>query len=103
MDVYRPRLRLRRSRRALGRQKAREPGANFAVLQAVVDGRLHVAQLAAAIVAAAFERVRKDAFLGEQAGDAVGELDLAAGARMRGAQMMKDSRREDVTADDRQR
>src|SRR5947207_1640270 len=78
---------------ALLRQEARETGADFSVLEAVVDGRFHIAELVPAIVAATLERIRQHAFFGQQAGDAVGQLDFAAGARLRGTQMMKDTGR----------
>ena len=69
-----------RSRSATSRaQVIGELVAQVFVLQTELDGRLEVAELRAAIVALAFERVRVDRLVGQQRRDAVRELDLAAG------------------------
>ncbi len=69
------------------------------MLDAQLDRRLEVAELVAAVVAAALEFVREHLFVVEQARDAVGELDLAACAGGHGAQVMEDARRENVASD----
>ena len=58
----------------------REAVAELRVAQAVFDRRLEVAELAAAIVALALEAVGVNRLVVEQGRNAVGELDLAAGA-----------------------
>ena len=50
------------------------------MLQGELDGGLEVAELRAAVVALALERIGVDRLVGEQRGDAVGQLDLAARA-----------------------
>ena len=73
-------------------EEARELLAGLRMLEAEVDGGLEVAELAPAIVAAALEAIGDHALLAQQARDAVGELDLAAGAGRDRAQVMRRSR-----------
>src|SRR5205807_546624 len=68
----------------------------------VFDGRLQIAELAAAVVALAAEAIGVDRLLAHERRDAVGELDLAAGARADALQMPEDRRGEHVAADDRE-
>jgi len=49
------------------------------MLERKLDRRLQIAELVAAVVAAAFELVREDLLVLEQPRDAVGQLDLAPG------------------------
>src|SRR5687767_12928367 len=60
---------------------AREAFAGLGMAQAVVDGRLQVAELRAAVVAPARQAHREGLLVLQQCRDAIGELDLAAGAR----------------------
>jgi hypothetical protein len=73
------------------------------MLETVVDRRLEIAELAPAIVTAAFEREREHALFGDQPRDAVGQLNFAAGARRHRAQVMEDARGQHVAADHRKR
>ena len=63
------------------------------MLQAVLHGRLQVSELAAAVVALAFEFEGIHRFALHQARDAVGELNLAAGALADFRQVVEDRRR----------
>src|SRR5512142_1486062 len=83
--------------------EARERLADLGMALAEVDGRFEVTELAAAIVAAPVEFVRQHALLAEEARDAVGKLDLAAGPGRHRAQVVKDPRREHVAPDHRER
>src|SRR5690606_3103182 len=76
--------------------------AELRVSQPVVDGRLEIAELAAAIEAQALELVPENGFLGQQPGDRVGQLDLAARAGPGFFQQVEYPRRQDIAADDRQ-
>jgi hypothetical protein len=73
------------------------------MLEAEVDSRFKVSELAAAIVAAPLERVGNHRLLRDEARDGVGQLDLAPCARRHRSQMMEDARRQHVAAHDRQR
>ena len=84
-------------------EERREILGELRMLETEVDGRLEIAELAAAVVAAALERVGEHALVGEQPRDAVGQLDFAAGAGGHRAQVIEDARRQHVAADDRQR
>src|SRR6266700_5101028 len=68
------------------------------------DSQLHrrfeISELVAAVVTTPFELVGEHLFIVEQARDAVGQLNFAAGACRHGAQVMKDTRRENVASDD---
>jgi hypothetical protein len=66
----------------------------------VLDRRLQVADLAAAVVAFTGEGVGDDGFLCQQRRDGVGELNLAAGAGLGLFQLLEDRRRQQVAADD---
>ena len=70
--------------------------------ETVLDRRTQVADLAAAVVADARERQHVHRLVGEQARDAVRQLDLAAGAALRSLELAEDGRRQDVTPDDGQ-
>src|SRR3569833_3492631 len=83
-------------------QVAAEFLAELGMGQAEFDGRLQVAQFAAAVIALAGKAMRIDRFLARQRRDAVGELDLAPGALADLLQVLEDRRRQHVTADDRQ-
>ena len=61
-------------------RKSANAGADFGMLHAQLHRRLEIAELVAAVVAAALEFVGEHLFVLEQARDAVGQLDLAAGA-----------------------
>ena len=50
------------------------------MLQSELDLGLEIAELRAAVVALALEGIGVDGLVGKQRGNAVGELDLAAGA-----------------------
>ena len=73
------------------------------MLEAELDGRLEVAELGAAIVARAFERVGIHSLVAKQRGDAIGELDLAARPASRALELLVDRRRQDLASDDRER
>ena len=81
---------------------ARKLVAELRMAQTVLDRRAQVADLAAAVVADARERQHVHRLVGEQARDAVRELDLAAGAALRALELREDRRRQDVAADDRE-
>src|SRR5690606_26667193 len=69
----------------------------------VLHGRPQISDLAAAVVAGAAEWVDVDGLVLEQLRDTVGELNLAAGAAFRPLELVENSRRQDVTADDGER
>src|SRR5262245_41111491 len=90
----------------LGRERDQvftELAAERGMLQSEFDRRLHVAELAAAIVALALEFVGEHGLFGEQVGDCVGQLDFAAGAAPRRLQLLEDRRGQHVSTDDRER
>src|SRR5690606_23114889 len=76
--------------------------AGFGVLETVRHGRLQIAELVPAVVAAAGERVRVHRLVVQQVGNGVGQLDLAAGPALRRLQLVEDLRREQVTTHDRE-
>src|SRR5439155_2936802 len=91
-----------RSRQAL----RKEPGerlSDLGVLYAVVDHRLEIAELVAAVVASALELIRQQLLIAEQARDGIGQLDLAPGARLHRMQVMENPRRQNVASDHTQR
>ena len=59
----------------------------------VLDRRLQVAELAAAVVALAAEAIGVHGLLAHERGDAVGELDLAARAAADALQVLENRRR----------
>ena len=68
--------------------------------QTVLERRLQVADLRAAVVAPSRQAHGEHALVREQRGDRVGELDLAARARHDLGQQLEDARREHVAPDD---
>ena len=64
------------------RQIGAELVAHLGVPEGEFDGRLQIAELAAAVVPHAFVAIGQHLFLVEHRLDGVGELDLAAGARL---------------------
>src|SRR3954471_18311319 len=97
-----PRWSPRREIRAstAGAKNLGKAAAHLGMLEPEVERRFEVAQLVAAVVAMSLEAIRQHPLLLHQAGDAVRELDLAAGTRRHGAQVVKQARRENVAADD---
>src|SRR5215472_5712956 len=77
-------------------QKLGEARADLRMLQRELYRGLEIAQLVAAVETAALEFVGENLLILEQLRDAVGELDLAAGACRHGSQVMEDARREHV-------
>src|SRR5258706_4498292 len=77
--------------------------ADLGMLPSIRDSRLQVAELGAAVVTRSLETVGEHAVFSEQLRDRVGELDLAARARFRIGEVMKNARREDVAPDHPQR
>jgi hypothetical protein len=84
------------------RQVVGELPAQLGVLEGELDRGLEVAELRAAVVPLALERIGKDGLVREQRGDAVGQLDLAARTAPRLLELVVDTRREQVTADNRE-
>jgi hypothetical protein len=70
------------------------------VLERQLDVGLQEAFLAAAVVAAPLVAVGEHLLVLEQAGDAVGELDLAADAARLGGDLVEHARRQHVAAGD---
>src|SRR5690606_3404471 len=68
--------------------------------QRILDGRAQVPDLAAAVIAPAVERPDVDGLVGEQRGNAVRELNLAARAAPGMLELLEDRRRQHVAADD---
>ena len=77
-----------------------ERRAQVLALQGQLDRRPEVVDLHADVVAALVEGVAVDALGLGQDGEGVGQLDLAAGARLDPGQVLEDQRRQDVAADD---
>ena len=73
------------------------------MLEPQCHGRLQVAQLGTAIVARPAEAVGEHLFFQHQRGDAVGQLDLAAGPGLDFFQVVEDPRRQDVAPHHAQR
>ena len=92
------------SLQALGdpsRQVVGELPAQLGVLEGELDRGLEVAELRAAVVPLALERIGEDGLVREQRGDAIGQLDLTARATTDGLELAVDRRGEHVTADHR--
>src|SRR5580692_3811346 len=79
-----------------------ELGPQARMLETVFHGRLQVAEFAAAIVALALKFEGINGFALHETRDAVGELDLAAGAFADFRKILEDRAREQVSADHRQ-
>src|SRR5262249_8533848 len=90
---------LRRKRGGQVPQVVVELGAEAFVLEAVLDGSLQIAELAAAIVTLAFEFECIHGLVAEQVGDRVGQLDLAAGAAAGVLEFRENGRRQQITSD----
>src|SRR5205085_9753917 len=93
-----------RDRRGAGRQVQTlqvfaKPAAELRVTERVFDRRLQVAELAATVIALAAEAIGVHRLLAHQRGNAVGELNLAAGAGAQLLQVLEDCRSQHVTAD----
>src|SRR5688500_17602543 len=76
-----------------------EGGAEVVALKREFDRRFEEAELVAGIVACAFELQSVDGSVAEKVAQAVGELDLAAGAGLHGLDGLEDFRREHVAPD----
>ncbi len=72
------------------------------MIEAELDGRLQVTELAAAVVALSFEFEGEYLFALHQARDAVGELNLAARALPNLCQVLEYRRRQQIPAHDRE-
>src|ERR1700712_4049123 len=72
---------------------------HFRMTQRELNGRLQITELAAAIETLAFVSIRQHLFVSEQRLDGIGQLDLAARARLLGAQMLKYPRHQNVSSD----
>src|SRR5215467_7203644 len=81
-------------------QKLGEARTDLRMLQRELYGGLEIPQLVAAVETAALEFVGENLFILEQLRDAVGELDLSAGACRHGSQVMEDARCEHVATHD---
>src|SRR5579871_2626763 len=70
--------------------------------QSKLDGRLQIAELAAAVVALAREAIGVHRLLAHERGDAVRQLDLSARAAPDALEMLEDRGRQDIAPDDRE-
>src|ERR1700733_14703224 len=77
-----------------------ELAAELRVRERIFHGRLQIAELAAAVVALAFEAMRVYRLLAHERTDAIGELNLPARAMADLFQMPEDCGCQDITADD---
>ena len=81
----------------------REFWADIGVLERQFDGGLQVTHLGATVKAGSIEPVGQDRLIANETGQGIGELQFAASAGFDVCQMLKDQRREDITAHHRQR